>query len=122
MNKPEGGHTVKQCKDKIKKLDPNIDRRSNEAGETPKFQKYYEEFDSVLGCRDITTLPEFKEIGLGASSTKGKRKREKGDENVESKPEDKEDPCENESTKYMAEAEEKKKETPKIKKKKKSEN
>ena len=35
-------------------------------GEAPKTCKFYEDFDSVLGCRDLTTFPEKQEVGLAS--------------------------------------------------------
>ena len=46
---------------------------NNQTGEGPHFPAFYEQIHSVLGCRDVATLPEVKEVGL---DTKRKMQRD----------------------------------------------
>ena len=66
----DGAHkTVNQCKEKIRNMTTAYRKardHNDKTGNTPKFSKYYDDFDAVLGTRDMITLPELKQCGFGA--------------------------------------------------------
>ena len=63
--------SIMQCKEKMKSLIAVYKKakvNNKRTGEAPDFPPFYEEIDSVLGCRDMMSLPEAKQIGINKSS------------------------------------------------------
>ena len=68
--------SVPQCKEKIRNLTITY-KKAKEidsiTGSAAKFPPYFEELDSVLGCRDLITLPKVKQCGFKSPSTSSDR-------------------------------------------------
>ena len=85
----EKHRTKTQCKDKIKNLTSVywVERKESEkTGASPHFIKYFHTFDSVHGCRDVASLPEYKEVGMASTSTKKTSNEECDDELIMEQP------------------------------------
>lgn len=132
VNTYENGvqRTKTQCKDKIRNLSSTYwaDRKKhNTTGEDAHFSRHYEEFDAVHGCRDVSTLPEYKEVGLSTKARAMNTEEENEDDSdVEERDEEGTneqesnnmktvvcDPCESESSKFLSAVKEEKKKLPK---------
>ena len=65
--------SIKNLKDKIHNLTTTYraaKEKNNRTGESPHFPPFYEDIDSILGCRDSVTLPEVREIGVKRKTLK----------------------------------------------------
>ena len=61
----------KQCKDKIRNLKDAYKRAkesNKKTGAAPSFPPYFTQIDEILGCRDVTCLPEKTEVGANSIS------------------------------------------------------
>ena len=67
MNKKGPERTLKQLKDKIRNLkDAYKAARDNnkKTGASPTYSPYFEDFDEVLGTRDVINTPFAREVGV----------------------------------------------------------
>ena len=67
VSKLNGGKNVKQCKVKVRNLKDLYKKakdNNRKSGSSPDFPPFYDDFDTVLGCRDIIQLPDFEEVGV----------------------------------------------------------
>ena len=58
--------SLKQIKTKLRNLKDTYKKakeNNKKSGASPEFPRYYQDFDEVLGSRDIINLPEVREIG-----------------------------------------------------------
>ena len=67
------GKSVKQCKLKLRNMKASYhDAKLNndKTGNEPNFPPFYEDFESILGCRDAVKVSEMAEIGCKTSIKK----------------------------------------------------
>ena len=67
-----GVKTLKQCKDKLrnmKELYKDAKDKNRQTGETFHKSPYFEEFDKVLGTRDVVVMPHLKQVGSNTTPT-----------------------------------------------------
>ena len=61
----------KQCTDKLRNL-KELYKKAKEnnpaSGAAPETSPFYQDFDEILGCRDIMNIPELKEVGSAEKS------------------------------------------------------
>ena len=63
--------TIKQCKDKMQNLKGTYKRvkeSNKKTGVAPRFPPSITQFDKILGCKDVTSLPEKTEVGANSIS------------------------------------------------------
>ena len=61
------GKSVKQCKTKINNLKMKYKESKlalKKTGSSPDLPPFFEDFDSILGTRDVVNMPERKEVGV----------------------------------------------------------
>ena len=57
----------RQCTDKLRNLKDQYKRAkeiNRTSGAAPKTSPFFDDFDEILGTRDIVNIPEFKEVGI----------------------------------------------------------
>ena len=60
------GKSVKQCKQKLRNMKAlfyDAKLNNGKTGNEPNFPLFYEDFESILGCRDAVKVSEMAEIG-----------------------------------------------------------
>ena len=72
LSKYGGQKTKKQCTDKLRNL-KDLYKKAKEnnrtSGASPETSLFFEDFDEILGSRDVSNMPELKEVGAAEKSS-----------------------------------------------------
>ena len=67
VNQQGSPKTKQQCRIKIRNLKADYKRckdKNKESGSNHHSCPFYEEFDAILGTRNVISMPEFAEVGV----------------------------------------------------------